>query len=277
MRNLLTFIYKNYFFFLFLLLESLAVYLIVKNNYYHRASFVNSSNALASKLYSTYDEAIYYFNLKETNRTLAKENALLRSRLSESFVDFTTRWNPVSDTALKQKYEYVDAKVVNNSTNRRNNYLTLNRGRKQGIEPDMAVISTSGIVGVVDQVSDNFCTVMSILHKDTHVNVKIKKDGNFGSLSWDGTDYTYATITGLPTHTRMTKGDTVVVGSLSRSYPENILVGIVETYGIKSGETSYTVKVKLSTEFKKLEYVYIVKNFFADEQKQLEEKNKNDK
>ncbi|HXC03705.1 MAG TPA: rod shape-determining protein MreC [Bacteroidia bacterium] len=277
MRNLLTFIYKHYFFFLFLLLESFAVYLIVRNNYFHRAGFVNSSNALISRLNSTLDEAHVYLSLKEQNTILAKENALLRSRLSDAYVDLHTTWIPVSDTGLKQKYEYTEAKVVDNSTNRRNNYLTLNRGRKQGIEPDMAVISPSGIVGTVEQVSDNFCTVKSVLHKNTVVNIKLKKDGNHGILNWDGTDYQRATITDMPSHSRMAKGDTVVVSSWSRSYPENSLVGVVETFGIKSGESTFTVKVKLSTEFKKLEFVYIVKNFLSDEQKQLEEKSRNDK
>jgi rod shape-determining protein MreC len=183
----------------------------------------------------------------------------------------------VNDTAFKQQYEFEEAKVVNNSTNRRNNYLTLNRGKKQGVETDMGVISSTGIVGTVDQVSDNFCTVISVLHKDHVVNAKIKKDGNFGALSWDGADYQKATITGLPTHTKLTKGDTVVTSSHSVSYPENILIGTVESFGIKSGETSFTVKVKLSTEFKKLEYVYIVRNFFKAERKKLEEANKTDK
>ncbi|MFI5148990.1 MAG: rod shape-determining protein MreC [Bacteroidia bacterium] len=277
MRNLLTFIYKHYFFFLFLLLESLSVYLIVRNNYYHKASFVNSSNALVSRLNSALDEAHVYLSLKEQNTILAKENALLRSRLPASYVDLNTPWVSVSDTGLKQKFEYTEAKVVNNSTNRRNNYLTLNRGRKQGIEPDMAVISSSGIVGTVEQVSDNFCTVKSVLHKNTVVNVKLKKDGNHGIMNWDGTDYQRATITELPSHSRMTKGDTVVVSAWSRSYPENTLVGIVESFNIKSGESTFSVKVKLSTEFKKLEFVYIARNFLSAEQKQLEEKNSNDK
>jgi rod shape-determining protein MreC len=276
MRNLLTFIYKNYFILLFLLLEFLAIYLVSKYNYYHRAGFVNSSNALVSSLNGTYDNARVYLSLKETNEKIMKENAQLRSRMPDAYIDFTLKTSKVNDTALKQHYEFVEAKVVGNSTNRRSNYLTLNRGRKQGIEPDLSVVSSSGIVGVVDQVSDNFCTVMSVLHKGTDVNVKIKRDGNYGSLTWDGGDYRFATITGLPTHTKLAKGDTVVTSSLS-GYPQNVIVGTVESFGIKSGEISFTVNVRLSTEFKKLEYVYIVRNFFKNEQKKLEEGNKNDK
>ncbi len=277
MRNLVIFIYKNYFFFLFLLLEFFAVYLVSKNNYYHRAGFVNSSNSLVSSIYSSYDNARVYLSLKETNLLLAKENAALRSKMMSSYMDFTVKTLKVNDTAFKQQYEFEEAKVVNNSTNRRNNYLTLNRGKNQGIETDMGVISSTGIVGVVEHVSDNFCTVMSVLHKDHVVNAKIKKDGNYGALSWDGVDYQRATITGLPTHTKLAKGDTVVTSALTVSYPENILIGTVESFGIKSGETSFTVKVKLSTEFKKLEYVYIVRYAYKAERKKLEEANKTDK
>jgi rod shape-determining protein MreC len=277
MRNLFTFIYKNYFFFLFLLLECFAFYLVAKNNYYHRAGFVNSSNGLVSSINSSYDNVRFYLSLKETNNILAKENAALRSKMINSYIDFAVKTHRVADTALKQQYEYIEAKVVSNTTNRRNNYLTLNRGSKQGIEPDMAVISSTGIVGVVDHVSDNFCTVMSVLHKQTQVNAKIKKDGNFGPLTWDGADYQRATISDLPTHTRLNKGDTVVTSAHSITYPENIMIGTVESFGIKSGETSYTVRIKLSTEFKKLEYVYIVRNFYKTEQKNLEANNKPEK
>jgi rod shape-determining protein MreC len=232
---------------------------------------------MAGKIYDTYHGATSYLHLKETSETMAKENAALRSKMISAYIDFAVKSHHVVDTAFKQQYDFIEAKVVNNSTNRRNNYLTLNRGRKQGIEPDMAVISSTGIVGVVDQVSDNFSTVMSVLHKETRVNAKIKKDGNFGPLTWDGMTYNIATISDLPTHTRLAKGDTVVTSAYSITYPENILIGTVESFGIKSGETSFTVKIKLSTEFKKLEYVYIVRNFFKAEQKKLEETIKNDK
>jgi rod shape-determining protein MreC len=276
MRNLLTFIYKNYFFFLFLLLEFSAVYLVVKYNYYHRAGFVNSSNAFVSSIYNTYDKTLVYFSLNEKNEVLAKENASLRSQLISSYVDYAVKTHHVTDSLYKKQYEYIEARVVNNSTNRRSNYLTLNRGKKQGIEKDMAVVSSSGIVGEVDQVSDNFCTVMSILHKDVTVNAEIKKDGNFGFMTWDGGDSRMATITGLPTHTKLAKGDTVVTSHIS-FFPANIMIGTIVSYGIKSGETSFTVSVRLCTEFNKLGYVYVVKDLFSKEQKKLEEGNKYDK
>ena len=276
MRNLIAFIWKNYFFFLFLLLEVLSVYLLVQNNYFQRAGFINSTNDVSGSVFQAYNDANQYFHLKQTNEQLARENALLLTKLGSSFRTLLIDKHLVNDSLHKQKYEYVKAKVVNNSTNRRNNYLTLNVGAKQGIEPDMAVISSSGVVGIVKDVSDNFSSVMSLLHKDTKISSKIKKEGSFGPLFWEGEDYRYATLSDIPTHVPLVKGDTVITSAYSSIFPEGILVGTVESFERKSGEYFYTVKVKLSTEFKKLDYVYVINNIEKEEQDKLEKTSQND-
>ncbi len=277
MRSLLLFIWKHYFFFVFLLLESLCIYLVVQNNYYQRASFINSSNALSAHISEASADITHYFYLKDENENLSKENAELRSRLLESqFVSINDQ-HTVNDTTLHQKYTYTSAKVVSNTTNRRNNYLTLNKGSNQGITKDMAVITNTGIVGRVKDVSGNFCTVMSMLHSQTIVSAKVKKDGSFGPLTWDGGDYEYVTLSDIPTHVRLIKGDTIVTSPYSRDFPENIRIGTVETWERKSRENFYTVRVKLLTDFKKLTYVYIVNNEMKKEQQELEQKSETDK
>ena len=158
----------------------------------------------------------------------------------------------------------------------RNNYLTLNKGEKDGIQNDMAVITSTGIVGQVKDVSDNFCTVMSVLHSKVTISSKIKKDGSYGPLTWDGVDFRYATLTDIPTHVRLAKGDTIVTTAFSRTFPENILIGTVESFERPSGKYFYTIKVKLSTDFKKLTYVYIVKNIHKAEQEELETRSETD-
>lgn len=270
MKNLLDFIWRHYFFFLFLLLEAIAGYLIVQNNFYQRSVYFNSSNALTGKMYEARSEVNYYLGLKDENEKLAAENARLRSQLLNSFVNYNSSEIIVNDTVYKKKYVYTHGRVVNNSTNRRNNYLTIDRGRLQGVEKDMAVISPTGIVGSVISVSDNFSTVMSVLHKDTRVNVQTKKEGVSGSMSWEGTDYRYATITDMPTHARLKPGDTIVTSHLSVTYPQGILAGTVEKFEVKSGDNAYTVKVKLSTDFRKVHYVHLVKNIMREEQLKLE-------
>ncbi len=277
MRNLILFVWKNYFFFLFLLLESLCVYLLVKNNYYQRASFVNSSNQLSAGVLKTSSNIEEYFYLKKENENLTKENAELRSRLLESYSVIQRDTTSVNDTILRQKYSFTSAKVVNNSTNQQDNYLTLEKGTASGIEKDMAVITSTGVVGQVKEVSENFCTVMSLLHSKTSISAKIKKDGSYGPLVWEGVDYRYATLKDIPTHVRLAKGDTIVTSAYSVTFPENILIGKVESFERKAGEYFYTVKVRLLTDFKKLTHVYVVINMQKNEQSELEVRSENDK
>jgi rod shape-determining protein MreC len=258
-------------------LEVFCIYLVVQNNYYQKASFINSSNVLSANILQTSTNVEQYFYLKNENENLAKENAELRSHIMGSFDMTVNKEYTVNDTTYHQKYVYTSAKVVNISTNRRNNYLTLNKGTKQGIQNNMAVITSTGVVGQVKDVSENFCTVMSLLHSKTTINSKIKKDGSYGPLVWDGTDFQYATLNDIPTHVRLAKGDTIVTSAYSRTFPENILVGTVDSYEREAGKYFYTIKVKLSTDFKKLTYVYIVKNIHKDEQEELEKRSETEK
>lgn len=272
MRSLLHFIWKHYFFFVFLLLESVCIYLVVQNNYYQHASFINSSNNVSATILKTSHGVKDYFYLKDVNEMLAKENAELRSRLLESYSVVVNDWHAAQDTVMHQKYVYTSAKVVNNSTNRRNNYLTLDKGTKQGIKSGMAVMTNTGIVGEVLAVSENFCTVKSMLHSQSIVSAQIKKDGSYGPLTWDGVDFEYVTLSDIPTHVRLKRGDTIVTSPYSKIFPENIKVGTVDTSERKSGENFFTVKVKLLTDFKKLTHVYIVENLLRKEQEELEKK-----
>lgn len=272
MRNLVEFITKNYLFFLFLLLETFCVYLVVQNNKFQRASFVNSSNKLSASVLSTSENVQHYFYLKTENERLAKENAELHSHDLLSFSKLINGQYIVNDTVYKQKYTYTNATVVNNSTNRRNNYLTLDKGSKQGITNKMGVISSLGVVGIVENVSENFCTVKSLLHSNTIINSKLKKDGSFGPLSWDGESFEFATLNDIPTHVRLFKGDTIVTSQYTKMFPENIMIGTVDSYYRESTKPFYTVKVKLSTDFKKLVHVYIVDNKLRAEQEELEKK-----
>jgi len=277
MRNLVLFLWKNNFTLLFVLLEVLCIFFLVQNNSYHRTSFINSANKVTGNTLQLYADVNDYFNLKTTNEQLSRENALLHTLSTSSFINTGVNHYSVNDSAHKQKYEYISARVVNNSTNRRNNYLTLDRGSLQGIKHDMAVISTSGVVGVVISVSPNFCSVMSMLHKDSKISAMVKKEGSYGSLQWDGDDYRYGTLTYIPNHVQLKAGDTIVTSPYSSTYPQNIMIGTVESFEIKSGEPFFTIKVKLSTQFKKLSYVYIVNNIMKAEQDSLENATQVDK
>lgn len=276
MRNLISFIYKNHFFFLFLLLEMICFILIIQSRSYQSTSLLNSANSVSGNLYSAVANGKEYLLLKDENLKLAHENMLLRNQLKSSYDILPQKVFTINDTLYRKKYVYMQGKVINSSTNNRSNYLTLNIGSNQGVEENNAIINTDGIIGWVKNVSPNFCTAYSILHKDPKVSCKVKKDGSYGGLIWDGNDYRYATVIDIPTHVRLLKGDTIVTSALSDIFPEGVMVGFIESFERKQGDAFLTAKIKLSADFKKLNYVYVIKNEYKLEQDSIELKIKED-
>lgn len=273
MRNLILFFVRNYYTLLFLALESLSVFLVIRNNHFHRAHFLNSSNAVSGEIYAAYSGVTDYFRLSEKNEKLAKENTWLRNQLQQSVALQNLDSVIVKDSLLEQQYIYINAKAVNNSTHRRKNYLTLNAGTRQGIKPEMAVFNSEGIVGVVRDVSENFCSVMSVLHENTRIPVTIKRFNENTILFWhENNDQWHATLERVPSHLSFAKGDTVVTSAYSSIFPEGIMAGTIEEYKKISGDTFYQVTIKLSTRFSRVSYVYVVKNLMKEEQDNLERK-----
>ena len=245
MRAILNFAIKNYYYLLFALLQILCVLLILRNRNFQSASIFNSANAVSANTYKVVSNTKEYLSLKEENQKLASENAELRNLIRSKSYELVQVSSMIkNDTLYKQKYSYIASKIINNSTNLRSNYLTLNVGTEQGIVHDMAIINSEGIVGIVKDVSKNFSSALSILHKDVKVNCKLKKDGSYGPLSWEKDDnYETATLTDIPLHARFKAGDTIVTSALSSIFPEGIMVGIVKNFERKSGESYFTVKV----------------------------------
>lgn len=276
MRNLILFLTRSYYFILFLFLEFFSVFLVIQNNHFQRSHFLNSSNRVSGNIYESYSGITDYFGLKETNEKLANENALLRNQLSQA--DLQESYLPVTitDSTTKKKYVYIPAKVVNNSTNRRRNYLTLSIGSKHGIKTDMAVLCTDGIVGIVRDVSESFSSVMSVLHESMRVPVTIKKYGEHSILTWNGEDQSHAIMERIPSHLELKKGDTIVTSAHSSIFPQGIMVGTIEEFEKIAGNTFYNVTVKLSTNFSRLSYVTVVNNRMKEEQTTLEKTTQND-
>lgn len=270
MKNLISFIYRNNFFFVFLILEVICFLLLTRNNGYQGSSLINSSNKLSASIYATAAETKEYLLLKDENERIARENATLHNLLKSSYAAIPLTVYEKFDTLYKQQYRYVSAKAINNSVNRRSNYLTLDIGSELGIGRDMAVINSNGIVGIVKDVSSNFASCMSILHKDVRVNCELKKDGSFGPLSWDGSDYRFCNLTDIPTSSQIKKGDTVITSSLSGIFPEGIMVGTVDSWERRQNEAFYTVKVRLSADFKKINHVSVIKYRYKNEKDSLE-------
>ncbi len=270
MRNLLNFIYRYQFFFLFLLLGAAGLLLTMANQQYHQTFFINSANTVTGSLLRTYNNFTSYIALKQNNQQLAESLAHLMNTYQGSYL-ITDKKTFISDGALFEKrFEYLHAELINNSVNRRNNYITLNKGARHGIQPDMGLITPEGVAGIITQVSNNFSVAMSMLHSDMMLSVKLLKNNHLGTLIWEGYNYRQASMTYIPPHLELQKGDTIVTSGFSSVFPENIFIGTISDWEIKRGETFITAQVDLAMDFNKLTHVFVVKNLLSDEQDELE-------
>ncbi len=271
MQNLFAFIWKFAFYFLFLLLMAISFVLMVQNNYYQKTIAINTTNNFSGGLLNIVSNFTEYLSLRHANKLLAEENARLIAELQNSLIEVIPAFPAENDTVSVMEYKFVAAKVVSNSINRRNNYLKLNKGRRQGIAPNMAVIAPDGVVGQVIEVSENFSSVMSVLNSHSRLSAKLKSSNQVGSLLWDGENYRTGTLVDIPSHVHMYVGDSVITSGFSHVFPEGRLIGIVEDFSIESGENFYVVKVSFAVDFNKLSYVYVVNNIQIDELLKLQE------
>ncbi len=272
MRNLLVFVIRNNALFFFVLLQAFCFYLIVQNDNYQRAGFFNAANTFTGHIFSVYSQFTDYFDLRDVNEKLAKENVQLRNQLKSDYFDTTNKRTQVKDTADKQLYSYIVAKVVNITVNTVSNFITINRGKAAGIEPGMAVIGPTGIVGIVKDVSNNFAVVLPVINKDFRVSARVGKDNNLGNLEWKGISPLEADLNDVPRQANVKKGDTVVTTGSSVRFPDNVPVGIVEKSELKEGSNFYTIKLRLATSFNNLTYVYVVNYLMKNEQQKLEQR-----
>ncbi len=269
MRNLLNFLAKYNNLIIFLILEGITFYLLSTGNNYHNTRIVKGVRGITRGFEQSVSNTRSYFRLREINQELASENTLLKNTIEK----LTEREDPlffsVSDTIYRQQYRYFTAKVIDNSVNRQKNFFTISKGEKQGLSVDMAVTSAEGVAGVIVGCSENYSVVMSLLNLDFRVSARIKSNGYFGSLSWDGRDYTRAVFSEIPQHVSVSVGDTIETTGFSAVFPEGIIVGTVSNFE-KPGGDFYTIDVALETDFRRLQFVNVIGNLMKTEQIGLE-------
>ncbi len=276
MRNLLIFITKYNAFFLFLIFEISSLVIYVKYNSFQKATFINSTNQVTSQIYARASKVNSYLYLQEVNDKLARENAALRNQLKSSFYIDTLAKRKVNDTIYRQQYEYTVARVINNSVNHRSNYLTIDRGSKEGIGKDMGVICTDGVVGIVVYVQEHVALVQSVLHKDTKLSAMLADNKAIGQLIWgDDLDPHKAQLINVTNNVNPRIGEAVVTSGYSL-FPEGIAIGKVSNLHTKTGGFFLNMEVSLSVDYSKLQYVYVVNNKFAAQQAVLEAQQKKD-
>jgi len=273
MQRLFEFLYKYRAFFIFLILEVLCGWMVVSNNTYQGASFFNSSNAMASSVMETTTSASDYLNLGSVNQELAKENAELKALLSQLEKSKALKDSiplPKIDSALVNQYELRSAKLINNSVRRFNNFMTLDKGSDDGIEPGMGVISANGVVGRVKSVSEHYATVISLLHTSMSVSSRITSSNTLCTVKWDGRDPLEADVLYVPRHINVSVGDTIVTSGFNAIYPDKTLIGTISEVEMPESDAFIKIRVRLATDFYTLSYVYVVKNKLKQEKDLLE-------
>lgn len=276
MRNLLIFITKYNAFFLFLIFEISSLIIYIKYNSFQKATFISSTSKITGGLYTQADQFKGYLSLKDVNDSLARENARLRNQLKSSFYVDSVNKHEVKDTVYKQQYTYVEAKVINNSVNRSNNYLTINKGSMQGIAKGMGVICGSGLVGKVVFVGEHLSVVQSLLHKDSRFSAMLAKEKELGYIEWsDDLDPRKGILKDVSNNAQPKVGEEVVTSQYSL-FPAGIPIGKVSSLHTKGGGFALNMEVTLAVDFSKLQYVDVVINKLAQEQAGLEAQEKKD-
>lgn len=268
MQQIINFIFRNSTRLLFLLLLITSLTLTIQSHSYHRSTVVNSTNVITGSVYEKVSEVNTYFSLREQNNKLAQENASLRKILFNQKDSVST----LKKDSVKgyDKIEVIQSRVINNSYNISENYLTINSGSLQGIKPDMGVVNSQGIVGIVEKTSPRYATILSVLNIKSKINAKVKKSNHFGSLIWNAKNAGYVQLVEIPRLASVKKGDTIVTGGRSTIFPENIPVGIIDKIYTDTETNYYTINVRLFNDMTNLNHVYIISNKESAEINKLE-------
>ena len=269
MQQIFNFIFKNSYRLLFLLLLGISLSLTIQAHSFHKSKVISSANFLSGGVYSQLNSIDEYFSLRSKNEELATENARLKSVLFNRTDSLDL--DKIDTIRGIKKIDVIVSKVIHNTYNSPENYLTLNSGSNDGVAVDMGVINDLGIVGIIEKTSPRYSTVLSVLNIKSKINAKFKKSNHFGSLEWNGKNTGYVQLIDVPRlASTIRKGDTVVTGAQSRIFPENINIGTVYKIYIDDKTNYYTIDVKLFNDMTNLGHVYIIKNNEREELLQLE-------
>ncbi|SFG45037.1 rod shape-determining protein MreC [Algoriphagus hitonicola] len=269
MLRILQFLYSLRAFLLFLLLELVAIWLIVSNNSPQGAAFFNSSNAVFGSVLKTQSDISDFLDLAEANEELLRQNAELLARLEVVEINRDSTDNQPLDSNFVAEHEFKSARVIAQTLRYAQNHLTLDKGKSHGVKPGMGVFNHSGIVGRVKTVSENYSVAISVLNTGLLISSKIKPSGVYGSINWDGQNTTEVKMLYIPRHVEAQAGDTVVTSGYNAIFPEGIAVGVIKKVEQGSNQNYLDIVVELSTDFSKINYVYLVENNQIEERDTL--------
>ena len=275
MGNIIVIFQRVFPFLVFILLQATAFYIISRYNDYHNSNMISRSNYLAANINEKVANVTSFINMSVQNEALAMENAKLRQELYRTSALLNAKIDDsilgLYPVQLPNTARVVHGKIVSNTVSQLRNFLIVNKGSTDGIKKDMSVISGKGPVGVVIDVSENFCSIMSILNKDNNVSVRNKSTLNIGQLRWKGGDIMIAELEEIPKHIKLKKGEIIETSGYSSYYPAGLPVGVVEKYSEDSKSNFANIKVRLYNDFTNLRHVYLIENIERPEIRKLED------
>ena len=267
MRNIFLFIRRYFNFLLFLVLQFISIYFIIRTSRYHEAAFGNFTNQVTGKINDRYSNIENYFQLKKTNDSLISANEILYNKLKLNFELPDTVTKIVIDSirvdSLLQyrKFIYMNARVAANSVTAQNNFIVLSRGSAGNFRKGMGIVDASNaVVGTITDVSEDYSVVMSLLHKDSRISAKLIKTGETGTLNWDGKEPNIITLSGIGKGVKISKGDSIITSGFSTTFPKGMMIGKVEGIYTESGSSFFKIKVRSAANFYNLQYVYAIDN-----------------
>ena len=271
MQQIINFVIRNKTSLLFLLLFGISIGLTIQSHSYHKSKFINSANFLTGGIYNSATNVTDYFDLRTQNEILVEENTVLRSQVLNPTDSLSITHKYIDSTSYNGRYKVQSAKVINNNYASTKNYITLNKGEKNDVKEDLGVITSKGIVGIIDNTSNGYSRVLSILNTKSKINAQLKASSHIGTLEWNGkSPATTVQLTDIIKFAPVKEGDTIVTGGESSIFPQGIPIGTIDSFVLDISGDTYTIQVKLFNDMTNLSHVYIIENLDAEEIKQLE-------
>lgn len=269
MQQIFNFLIRNKNSILFLILLAVSVFLTIQNHAFQKSRFISSANFITGGVYSWSNNLNTYLHLDEYNERLLEENNKLRNIIS-NINDSISVEKQLDSISFEGDYLFRTARVINNNFTKIDNYLTLNRGENSGIKAEYGVITSQGIVGIVDRTNKEYSRVISILNSRSRINAQLSNTNHFGSLIWNGKDPNVVQLTDVPRQAPVKKGDTIITGGRSLIFPKGIPIGSIEDFTLDQTQSYYTIDIKLFNDMTNIGYVYIIENVNKDAVEELQ-------
>ena len=268
MQQIINFVIRHRNTLLFLFLLFISIGLTIQSHSYHKSKFISSTNFISGSLYQATNNISDYFYLKGYNNRLLEENAKLKNQLSAVNSKKDLEKGFIIDTL--QRYSYTPAEVINSTYHKTKNYITINKGSKDSIFPDMGVATDNGIIGIVESSSENYSRIISILNKGSKINAQLKKSNHFGSLVWNGNATNIVQLIDIPRLAPLKIGDTIITGGRSTIFPKGVPIGEIINFELNIDQSYFTVNIRLFNDMTNIGFVNVIKNLNATEIKNLE-------